>query len=119
MKLISYYYNLLYFYTLTFFCRSGHWHGDVLIYTFRNGNSKESVRKFWESIVQLCMVRHENISLFMGACVDSPNLAVVTSMRKGPSLYEYIHIKQQTIYLPNKIHIARQIAQVGLDLQFL
>jgi len=59
------------------------------------------------------MIRHENISLFMGACIESPNLAVITSARKGPSLYESIHIKRQSIYLPNKINIARQIAQVS------
>lgn len=58
-------------------CR-GHWHGDVLIYTYENCQDENEVNGFWETIAQLCMIRHENIVLFMGACVDKPHLAVIT-----------------------------------------
>ncbi|XP_074599754.1 uncharacterized protein LOC141854098 isoform X2 [Brevipalpus obovatus] len=89
----------------------GNWHGEVLIYTFENYQTDEQVNDFWEKIAQLCMIRHENIVLFMGACVDLPHLAVVTSMRKGPTLFEHLHVKNQIISPPNRINIARQIAQ--------
>ncbi|XP_015795404.1 kinase suppressor of Ras 2 isoform X2 [Tetranychus urticae] len=88
----------------------GHWHGEVLIHTFKD-TKDDDVSNFWDTIAQLCMVRHENIVLFMGACVDSPNLSVITSMRKGISLLEHIHVKHQVISPPNRINIARQIAQ--------
>ncbi|RWS07978.1 kinase suppressor of Ras (KSR)-like protein [Dinothrombium tinctorium] len=89
----------------------GEWHGEVLIYTFRNYKTQEEIENFWKEISQFCMIRHENIMLFMGACVELPHLAVITSARKGPSIFEHIHIRQQSISLPNKINIARQIAQ--------
>ena len=55
----------------------GHWHGEVLIHTFKDTQDND-ISNFWDTIAQLCMVRHENIVLFMGACVDAPNLSVIT-----------------------------------------
>ncbi len=36
------------------------------------------VSRFWEEVSQLSMIRHENVALFMGACVEHPYLAVIT-----------------------------------------
>ncbi|XP_076350130.1 uncharacterized protein LOC143246829 isoform X2 [Tachypleus tridentatus] len=88
----------------------GHWHGEVLIYTFRQQRQNE-LRLFLDDVTQLSMIRHENVVLFMGACIDPPQLAVITSMRKGPLLFEHIHIKHHRLSFSTKISIARQIAQ--------
>ncbi|KAI1296774.1 Serine/threonine-protein kinase-transforming protein Rmil [Halotydeus destructor] len=87
----------------------GQWHGEVMIYTFSQCPNEED--EFWSEVECLSLIRHENIMLFMGACVESGHYAVITSMTKGPSLFEHIHLKQDTLTLATKISIARQIAQ--------
>ncbi|XP_022105838.1 kinase suppressor of Ras 1-like isoform X2 [Acanthaster planci] len=86
----------------------GNWHGEVLIHTRRH---VEDVDAFLEEVSVLSMIRHENIALFMGACIDPPNLAIVTCVQKGPSLFQHLHIKQSKSPMHSRIHIARQIAQ--------
>lgn len=88
----------------------GRWHGEVLIYTF-NQSREEEIAEFWEDVSKLSMIRHENIALFMGACVEPPHLAIITSMKKGPSLFEHIHIKRHHLSSHTKVNVARQIAQ--------
>ncbi|XP_064474500.1 kinase suppressor of Ras 2-like isoform X2 [Ornithodoros turicata] len=88
----------------------GRWHGEVLIYTF-NQSREEEVSEFWEDVSKLSLIRHENIALFMGACVEPPHLAIITSMKKGPSLFEHIHIKRHHLSSHTKVNVARQIAQ--------
>ncbi|CAN7941140.1 unnamed protein product [Ixodes hexagonus] len=88
----------------------GRWHGEVLIYTFRR-TKEEEVSNFWEEVGKLSMIRHENIALFMGACAEPPQFAIITSMKKGPSLFEHIHIKKHHLSFHTKVNVARQIAQ--------
>ncbi|XP_071965062.1 kinase suppressor of Ras 2-like isoform X2 [Antedon mediterranea] len=86
----------------------GQWHGDVIIHT-REVQTEED---FLEEISMLSKIRHENIALFMGACIDAPNFCVVTSIR-GVSLYDRIHraSRDNRLSLNSRVHIARQIAQ--------
>ncbi|XP_033633889.1 kinase suppressor of Ras 1-like isoform X1 [Asterias rubens] len=86
----------------------GNWHGEVLIHTRCH---VEDVNAFLDEVAVLSMIRHENIALFMGACLDPPNLAIVTCVQKGPSLYQHLHIKQSKSPMHSRINIARQIAQ--------
>ncbi|UYV64396.1 hypothetical protein LAZ67_3000523 [Cordylochernes scorpioides] len=83
----------------------GKWHGEVMIYTFRD------VEQFLDDVAQMSMIRHENLVLFMGACIEPSRLAIVTSMKKGPSLYEQIHLKKHKLPFHSKVNIARQVAQ--------
>lgn len=46
----------------------------------------------------------------MGAVLE-PIPCIVTSMKKGPSLYEHIHVKKESICMNYRITIARQVAQ--------
>jgi hypothetical protein len=55
----------------------GHWHGEVMIHAYE-GIEDDQVQEFWEEIAKLSMIRHENIALFMGACIEPPHLAVIT-----------------------------------------
>ncbi|XP_041464006.1 spindle assembly checkpoint kinase-like [Lytechinus variegatus] len=86
----------------------GHWHGEVLIQT-RNSNSTD-INDFLDEVDVLSKIRHENIALFMGACVEPGHLAVVNSIHKGPSLYHHLHVQRRKISF-NIPKIARQIGQ--------
>ena len=59
------------------FVDRGRWHGDVFIYCF-NGSSELDMAKFLREVTRLSKIRHENICLFMGACLQPPKLAVIT-----------------------------------------
>ncbi len=57
----------------------GNWHGEVAIKHFPTpGATRSQVQKFKEEVSILKRTRHENLSLFMGACLLPPNLAIVT-----------------------------------------
>lgn len=88
----------------------GRWHGDIMIHT-RRKPTKEDVEDFLKEVSVLSMIRHENVVLFMGACLEPPNLAVITSIRRGLSLYNHVHVRQDLFSLYSKITIAKQIAQ--------
>ncbi|XP_071486124.1 uncharacterized protein [Diadema antillarum] len=87
----------------------GRWHGEVLIQT--RDSTSVKVDEFLDEVSMLSMIRHENIALFMGACVDEGNLAVVTSIHKGPSLYHHVHVLKKKLATSSKVHIGRQLAQ--------
>lgn len=88
----------------------GRWHGDIMIHT-RRRSTKEDVEEFLNEVSVLSMIRHENVVLFMGACLEPPNLAVITSVRRGLSLYNHLHVRQDLFSWQFKISIAKQIAQ--------
>jgi len=56
---------------------SGRWHGNVLIHTYDNHTDSE-VLEFLRDVANLSRIRHESVCLFMGACLRSPNYAIVT-----------------------------------------
>jgi kinase suppressor of Ras 2 len=93
----------------------GHWHGEVLIYTYTrsgDGRSKHpNMVEFTRHLAQLTKVRHENIMLFMGACIEPNHMSVITSMQKGLSLHDTLYVKQRSLTFPAKLNILRQVAQ--------
>ncbi|KER28788.1 hypothetical protein T265_13518, partial [Opisthorchis viverrini] len=48
-----------------------------MVHLFGSLTRKERIR-FWKDVMRLTMTRHENIALFMGACAEPPNFAIVT-----------------------------------------
>lgn len=48
-----------------------------MIHTFKDV-TEAKLSEFWKEVSKLSMIRHENVALFMGACVELPHLAVVT-----------------------------------------
>lgn len=93
----------------------GHWHGEVLIYTYSRSSDgrtgQPNLGEFTRQLAQLTKVRHENIMLFMGACIEPNHLSVITSMQKGCSLHDTLYVKQRNLPLPAKLDILRQVAQ--------
>ena len=86
----------------------GRWHGEVMIYTF---SEYKDEKEFREEVGVLSRLRHENLQLFMGAVME-PIPCIVTSMKKGLSLYEHIHDRKESLSIQTRISIARQVAQV-------
>ena len=54
-------------------------------------------------------VRHENIVLFMGVCMNPPNLCIVTEYIKGKSLHFYIHERGKTYTERQSMQIMEQV----------
>ena len=66
----------------------GNWHGDIAI-KFLNMESTEdeaTLEAFRKEVATFRKTRHENLILFMGACMNPPKLAIVTSLCKGKKI---------------------------------
>ena len=67
----------------------GNWHGDVAIkilnteYLDDEGEAGCTLEAFRLDVTTFRKTRHENLILFMGACMNPPKLAIVTSLCKG------------------------------------
>ncbi|XP_071110703.1 kinase suppressor of Ras 2-like isoform X2 [Haliotis cracherodii] len=92
----------------------GQWHGDVAIKLLDMGNEADNqaqLAAFKLEIALLRKTRHENLVLFMGACMKPPRLAIVTSFCKGETLYSIIHTKKEVYKLNKAMIAASQVAQ--------
>lgn len=95
----------------------GCWHGDVAIKRLNmpqeileNEKSLDVVKEmFKEEVANFRNTRHDNLEIFMGACMNPQNLAIVTTYCKGETLYDQIHLHKTKFSLNRIIHIAQQI----------
>uniref|UniRef100_A0A914VPY8 Uncharacterized protein n=1 Tax=Plectus sambesii TaxID=2011161 RepID=A0A914VPY8_9BILA len=87
--------------------RLGRWHGDVMLHEY----TESHMSRFLHDVHTLSKIRHENIALFMGASIQLPRMAVVSSIRKGDSLYDAVQVKERQLSYQTKVNIAKQIAQ--------
>ncbi|KAM9317912.1 kinase suppressor of Ras 1-like isoform 2-T2 [Pholidichthys leucotaenia] len=86
----------------------GRWHGEVAIRLLEiDGNNQDHLKIFKNEVMNYRQTRHENVVLFMGACMAPPHLAIITSFCKGLTLYSFVREKGHMLD-NNKI---RQIAQ--------
>uniref|UniRef100_H2XK39 Protein kinase domain-containing protein n=1 Tax=Ciona intestinalis TaxID=7719 RepID=H2XK39_CIOIN len=87
----------------------GHWHGEVAIREIHiNINDEDKLQAFKQEVMIYKKVRHENLELFMGSCMNPPHLAIVTGFCRGYSLYNYIRSGKSN---PVSINRAKVIAQ--------
>lgn len=92
----------------------GHWHGDVAIKKLNmdpESDYQAQLSAFKLEVAMLKKTRHENLVLFMGACMKPPDLAIITSFCKGKSLYSSIYEFRQKFQFSKTVYIASQIAQ--------
>ncbi|ESO97857.1 hypothetical protein LOTGIDRAFT_104167 [Lottia gigantea] len=91
----------------------GHWHGPVAIKVLAmdDSDNQAQLAAFKLEVGVLRKTRHENLVLFMGACMKEPRLAIVTSFCKGETLFSLIHIKRDSFKLNKALIVASQIAQ--------
>ncbi|CAH8508920.1 unnamed protein product [Schistosoma turkestanicum] len=93
----------------------GKWHGEVAIkrIDFDPEDVDDSIRveAFKREVALLHKTRHENLVLFMGACMKAPDLAIVTQLSRGETLYHLIHDRDTIMPINRTISIASQIAK--------
>lgn len=94
-------------------CR-GYWHGDVAIKLLNMDylDDEKTLEQFKMEVATFRKTRHENLMLFMGACMKPPRLAIVSSLSKGMTLYTHIHLRKDKFNMNKTTIIAQQISQV-------
>ncbi|XP_053729242.1 kinase suppressor of Ras 1-like isoform X2 [Synchiropus splendidus] len=86
----------------------GRWHGEVAIRLLEiDGNNQDHLKIFKQEVMNYRQTRHENVVLFMGACLAPPHLAIVTSFCTGVTLYSVVRERSHLL----DINKTRQIAQ--------
>ena len=83
----------------------GKWHGEVVIHSSRPENDEE-VEEWLREVRSLAYIRHENIVLYMGACVEPPRFAIITSPVMADDLYTNLVTNRLNNY--DKLCILRQ-----------
>lgn len=91
----------------------GNWHGDVAIKVLNMDylDDEKTLEAFKLEVAIFRKTRHENLVLFMGACMKLPRLAIVTSMCKGMTLYTHIHLCKDKFNMNKTTIVAQQISQ--------
>ena len=82
---------------------------DVNIHSYSPRNDEE-VHDWLAEVRRLTHIRHENIVLYMGACVEPPKFAIVTSLLKVESVYAHTVIQGARLTAANTLSILRQTA---------
>ena len=70
----------------------------------------EEVKSWLADVRRLTQIRHENIVLYMGACVEPPKFAIITSLVNSDSLYNRIIGHGKRLTSAGKLSILRQTA---------
>ncbi|CAH1115941.1 unnamed protein product [Phaedon cochleariae] len=91
----------------------GQWHGDVAVKVLDVNYLKDekTLEQFKNEVSTFRKTRHENLVLFMGACMKPPKLAIVTSLSKGNTLYTHIHLRKDKFNMNKTTNVAQQISQ--------
>ncbi|RVE54387.1 hypothetical protein evm_000872 [Chilo suppressalis] len=92
----------------------GSWHGAVavkLLHVHSLGDDCVPLDTFKHEVATFRKTRHENLVLFMGACMKPPRLAIVTSLCKGMTLYTHIHLRKDKFTANKSVLVAQQISQ--------
>ncbi|KAG8146233.1 hypothetical protein E2320_012605 [Naja naja] len=59
----------------------GRWHGEVAIRLIDiERDNEDQLKAFKREVMAYRQTRHENVVLFMGACMSPPHLAIITSV---------------------------------------
>lgn len=92
----------------------GLWHGDVAVKVLNMNylQDEKTLEQFKNEVTIFRKTRHENLILFMGACMKPPRLAIVTSLSKGSTLYTHIHLRKDKFNMNKTTNIAQQVCQV-------
>ncbi|XP_015380322.1 PREDICTED: kinase suppressor of Ras 1 [Diuraphis noxia] len=92
---------------------SGNWHGPVAIKVINMDylDYEKTLEAFKAEVATFRKTRHENLILFMGACMKLPRLAIVTSLANGMTLYRHIHVLKDKFNMSRTTMVAQQISQ--------
>lgn len=89
------------------------WHGDVAVKVLKEDylSDERTLEAFKLEVATFKKTRHDNVVLFMGACMKPPRLAIITSLCKGNTLYTHIHLRKDKFNLNRTTLVAQQISQ--------
>ncbi|CAH8518928.1 unnamed protein product [Dicrocoelium dendriticum] len=91
------------------------WHGEVAVKRIdldpEDLDGSCRLEAFKREVALLHKTRHENLVLFMGACMKPPDLAIVTQLSQGETLYHLLHHRDTSMAINRTINIASQIAK--------
>ncbi|OON22043.1 protein tyrosine kinase [Opisthorchis viverrini] len=91
------------------------WHGEVAVKRIdidpEEVDAAARLESFKREVALLHKTRHENLVLFMGACMKPPNLAIVTQLSQGETLYDELHHRGSSMAINRIINIATQVAK--------
>ncbi|CAF0994020.1 unnamed protein product [Adineta ricciae] len=91
-----------------------HWHGELAVRLIKpnpKSTDVEFLEQFKNQIFCLRKVRHEHLNLYTGVCIESPNFAIASNWIRGSTLFEMIHIRNDSIPFNLAVQYAAQIAQ--------
>ena len=88
----------------------GRWHGDVIIHSC-SPQDDEDVKTWLAEVRSLANIRQENLVLYMGACVEPPIFAVITSPVKAESLHTVAIVRGKRVAAATKLSVLRQTAE--------
>uniref|UniRef100_A0A674CK73 non-specific serine/threonine protein kinase n=1 Tax=Salmo trutta TaxID=8032 RepID=A0A674CK73_SALTR len=90
----------------------GRWHGEVAIRLLEiDGNNQDHLKLFKKEVMNYRQTRHENVVLFMGACMAPPHLAIITSFCKGRTLFSVVRDAKNTLDNNKTRQIAQEIVK--------
>ncbi|XP_075993772.1 kinase suppressor of Ras 1-like isoform X2 [Genypterus blacodes] len=90
----------------------GRWHGEIAVRLLEvDGNNQDHLKLFKKEVMNYRQTRHENVVLFMGACMAPPHLAIITSFCKGRTLFSTVRESGHLLDLNKTRQIAQEIVK--------
>ena len=90
----------------------GMWRGTLVAikqFKLEYSTSNKELEKFIKEMNVLAKVRHPNLILLMGVCIDQPNLCIISELVQNCSLFQAIHKAPRPLSLENRFRIAYQL----------
>ena len=94
----------------------GKWRGSTVAVKkfFRQQANESLLLELRKESVIMSELRHPNILLFLGACVEPPNLCIVTEYMKYGSIGKYLRNKDNPLTWLQRLQMAKSTA-IGMD----
>ena len=93
----------------------GKWRGsEVAIkqFSLEYSESEKKMKKFGKELQVLTQIRHPNLLLLMGICIDKPNLCLITELVPNFTLFYAIHKnKERKLTLDERFSISIQLCK--------
>jgi serine/threonine protein kinase len=94
----------------------GQWNGKEVaikkLFVEQSGHaSPEQLKELEKEVIALQSVRHDKVVEFLGACLISPNLCIVTEFMPGGSLHARLHVRRERFAYAQQLAIALDIGE--------
>jgi len=83
-----------------------------------NADPQTAIQDFMREIESFRHLRHKRLVNFVGACLEAPNLCLVTEYMPGGSLHHLLHVRRVRLPLLHGMNMCLQLADGVLYLHF-